>query len=169
MARAVVVVVGTLLVLSALQAGNAGAALVIGVVVLFFARRATRTATGHAHVGPLSLSARHEAGHMVAARYVGGHVTSAQLYRDGGGFVQARIPDKPQSVVTFLLAGALAAGTDRGAEDDFAAVDRELSEVPIGERSRVLRDARADARRIVSRRAEEIARDAERLEQNGRL
>lgn len=48
------------------------AAVVLGVRMLWWASRARREVTGHAHVGPVSLSAWHEAGHIAAARYVGG-------------------------------------------------------------------------------------------------
>ncbi|MGH3611385.1 MAG: hypothetical protein ACRDRK_01935 [Pseudonocardia sp.] len=172
--RKVFVAAGLLTALTALQDGKAGAALLVAAVVLFVATRSMRTATGHAHAGPVVKSARreaarHEAGHMAAARYVGGRVTSARLNPDGGGYVEARIPDTPRARVAFLLAGAEAAGTTRGAEDDFAAVDRELARLSGGERHQVLRDARSDARRIVSRRAGEIERDAARLQERGRL
>lgn len=169
MSRAVVVVVVGIVVVSAVQNGQFGAALVLGAGMLWWARRARRAVTGHTHVGPVSLSARHEAGHMAAARYVGGEVTSARLYRDGSGLVQARVPDNPRAVVTFLLAGAAAAGTDRGAEFDQAAIQEVLDRVPAAERGRVLRKARADTDRIVSAGAEEIARNAALLQERGRL
>lgn len=167
--RKVFVAAGLLTALTALQDGKAGAALLVAAVVLVVATRSMRTATGHAHAGSVPKSARHEAGHMAAARYVGGRVTSARLKPDGGGYVEARIPDNPRARVAFLLAGAEAAGTTRGAGDDFAAVDRELARLSGGERHQVLRDARSDARRIVSRRAGEIERDAARLQERGRL
>lgn len=164
----VVVILGAV-IFSAIQNGQFGAALIIGVVLLGLARQARRAVTGHTHTGPVSLSARHEAGHMAAARHVGGRVTSARLHRDGSGLVTARIPDDARSTVTFLLAGAAAAGTDRGAELDHAVIEEVLDGVPAGDRNYVLRQARKDTQRIMSARAYEIERDAALLQEHGRL
>lgn len=54
-------------ILSAIQDGQFGAALIIGVVLVGLVWQARRVVTGHTHAGPVSLSARHEAGHMAAA------------------------------------------------------------------------------------------------------
>ncbi len=167
--KTVVVVLLGAVILSAVQDGQFGAALIIGVVLVVLVRQARRVVTGHTHTGPVSLSARHEAGHMAAARHVGGRVTSARLHRDGSGLVMARIPADARSTVTFLLAGAAAAGTDKGAEFDHAAIQEVLDGVPADDRAHVLRQARKDTQRIVSARAYEIERDAALLQEYGTL
>jgi len=126
---------------------------------------------GHAH-GPngRAVIARHEAGHAAAARAVGGSVTSARVYPgESGGLVQARIPVGALPAVTFLLAGQIAAGTTDGADADDAAIRRELRGLPGRDRTRVRRQAGADAHRIVTAHATRIGHDAERLDRKGRL
>lgn len=169
MSRAIVMIAGAISVLVLAQNGLFGVALIIGVVLVSLMRQARRAVNGHAHAGPVSLSARHEAGHMAGADYVDGRVLSARLYPDGSGRVRARIPDDPQAEVTFLLAGAAAAGTDEGAEFDFAAVEEVLADVPACERNGILRRSRRDAERIASSYADEIERNAALLQKHGRL
>lgn len=130
---------------------------------------------GHAH-GPASTStrrliAKHEAGHAVAARALGGKVVSAEVYDDGeGGMVWARLPsNSAEDAVAFLLAGQIAAGTSRGSSADNAAIRAELRTVKGSERSQVRRDATRSARRIVSKNSGQIRRDAATLDKHGRL
>lgn len=122
---------------------------------------------GHAH-GPRAVH-KHEAGHAVAARALGGSVISAEVYDNGGGLVQAYIPSGPLPAATFLYAGQIAAGTTAGAGADNDLIRRELRELPSAERDRVRAQARRDARRIVNSRSGEIRRDAARLNERGRL
>lgn len=127
---------------------------------------------GHAHgTGARQEVAVHEAGHVAAARALGGRVRSATVSRDGhSGLVQATLPTgDSQAAITFLAAGKFAAGTSRGASADDDLIRRELRRLPTGDRSRVRRDAERDARRIVSSHAGRIRRDAARLDERGSL
>lgn len=132
--------------------------------------RTGRVAHGHVHSGRRPLVARHEAGHYVAARAVGGRVHSAELTAGNSpsGLVQATVPDARASI-TFLMAGRAAAGTRSGCSADDAQVRRELREFPSAERSKVRRECERDARRIVSSSRGEIRRIANRLDRNGSL
>lgn len=123
----------------------------------------------HGHgVGGRALIARHEAGHAVAAKALGGRVESAVM-TDHGGLVRARIPAGPLSAVTFLLAGQIAAGTTEGAGGDNDLVRKELRAVPGSERGQVRRDAAAAASRIVSSHGGAITAYARKLNDKGRL
>ncbi|MGH3939740.1 MAG: M50 family metallopeptidase [Pseudonocardiaceae bacterium] len=108
--------------------------------------------------------ARHEAGHVAAARALGGSVGTVRLYPDGTGRTYAYgLPADPQSQVTFLVAGEIAAGTAQGAEGDHAEIDKVLSGLAPAEWDRIESAARTQATRIVAERADEIDRDAARL------
>jgi hypothetical protein len=150
------------------------AALVLAGLALMVATRA-RVGAGagrvaHVHGGLRGEIARHEAGHAVAARALGGKVLSAQIYRgDRGGLVQARIPAGPLPAVTFLLAGQVAAGTTRGADADNAEIRRELRGLPRAEQRHITRTATRDARRIVARHGARLRRDTATLTERGRL
>lgn len=122
---------------------------------------------GHSHGPAGPRTARHEAGHMAAARGLGGRVVSARA-DEHGGFVEARLPGDPRSRVAFWLAGQYAAGTSRGAEVDDSLISAELVRVPRGQRGRVRRDAERMARRVVGSSAGQIRRDARRLQRHGR-
>jgi Peptidase M50B-like len=129
---------------------------------------------GHLHGGPRSVVARHEAGHVVAARAVGGRVKSAQVYGNGGGLVRwtgIHGSEREQVVanIAFLRAGAYAAGTREGCSGDDASVRQMLKYLPPAERSAALREGEAQGRRIVASRQGEIARVADRLDEKGRL
>ena len=132
--------------------------------------RTGRAASGHVHSGRRGLVARHEAGHYVVARKVGGRVHSADLTSGAtpSGLVQATVPDARASI-TFLMAGRAAAGTRSGCSADDAEVRRTLREFPSAERGQVRRECERDARRIVSSSRGEIRRIASRLEQEGTL
>lgn len=144
--------------------------LVVFVLMRLFSGGDGREVRGHGHAGNRPRSARHEAGHVVVARGLGGRVRSATLEPDGRGFVDATLPgDDPQSAVAFLVAGQLAAGTRRGAGDDEAAIARELRRVPRSERADVRRAAEAQAARILAAESERVRRDAHRLMRDGRL
>lgn len=152
-----------------------GWAAVLGAVLALLvagrsATRSERMATGHVHGGRRATIARHEAGHAAAARALGGRVESAVVYPgERGGMVYARIPDGPLPAVTFLAAGEMAAGTSAGCGGDQAEVRRELRGLPSAERARIVRQGRADARRIVRRQSSRIRRDAAVLDEKGRL
>lgn len=154
-------------------AGAALLAVIGGLLVLTVARPAVGRVvggravdvTGHAH-GP-GLIEVHEAGHVAAARALGGRVRSAEVWA-GGGLVRAVLPDSsPQTAVTFLLAGKRAAGTSTGASADDAEIRRELRGVPNA--GAVYRAADSRARSIVSSRRGQIERDAATLKARRRL
>lgn len=133
-------------------------------------RSSTRGGVAHVHGGQREEIARHEAGHAVAARAVGGRVTSARIYHgDRGGLVQARLPEGPLPAVTFLLAGQVAAGTTRGAGADNAAIRRELRGMPGPDARRIRRQATRDAHRILARHSGALHRDAATLTRKGHL
>lgn len=151
---------------------RAGAVAVVAVAVWAVAARtggrsgAGRAVVGHAH-GTTRIIARHEAGHVAAARATGGRVVSATAGR-GEGLVRAQLPSV-QAHLTFLRAGRYAAGTSAGCSADRQAERAVLREVPRGERAGVMRDADADARRIVRQHRSQIQQDARTLEQGGSL
>jgi hypothetical protein len=133
----------------------------------------SRAVAGHAHGGTRARIATHEAGHVVAARAVGGRVTSARM-DDHGGRVQwdmssRNLVDEITSNVAFLRAGELAAGTRSGCGGDRASVKQQLRRLPSGQRGVVLRAGEQKARQIVRSRSGEIARVADVLNQKGRL
>lgn len=180
----IAVVLGGLLAWSR-QAGPGsavlGGALVLGLVgaFLFGGRTSGRASTGrsvqvrgHAHgAGARQEVATHEAGHVAAGRALGGRIRSATVSSDGrSGLVHVTLPtEDPGAAIAFWRAGALAAGTSRGASADDDLIRRELRGVPARDRRRVRRDAERAARRIVSRHASAIRRDAARLDERGRL
>jgi hypothetical protein len=164
------------LVAGLLLARHNGAVLVAALVIAYFlgksggsspALAGGRYVAGHAH-GERKLISRHEAGHAVVARAVGGRVRSATM-TDNDGLVRARIPDDPVKVVAFLAAGRYAAGTGRGCSADYAAIRKELRGVPSKHRGQVKCDGLRLARRTVAARSGEIRRSAARLSQHGRL
>jgi len=131
------------------------------------ASTAGRMVNIHGHGGDRPTIAIHEAGHVAGALGVGGKVLSATM-TDTTGLVRAKVPDA-KTAITFLAAGAAAAGTKRGADHDEAEIRRTLREFPRDQRTQVEREARADASRIVRSRAAAIRRDAARLDERGRL
>lgn len=128
-----------------------------------------RTVPGHSHGGTRRHVARHEGGHYVAAKVVGGKVRSAHVTngKNPSGLVHATLPNARASIV-FLLAGQAAAG-GHGCSDDLAEARRELREFPRAQRKTVWAECQRDARRIVASRGGEIARVADRLDKNGHL
>lgn len=125
------------------------------------------TVHGHDHGGgDGELIATHEGGHVAGAEGVGGYIDDARIW-DGGGIVHAWIPDDPQSVITFLYSGQVAAGTGRGADADNANIRKELRGVPAGERAAVKAAGKAHARAIVSRRRRRINDARDQLLRNG--
>lgn len=140
------------------------------------ARRGGRTSAvvGHSHGSQRATIATHEAAHVVAARAVGGTVTSARM-NDHGGRVKWEMRD-PNSLavevtqnVAFLRAGEFSAGDDGGCGGDRASVRQQLRRLPSGQRGVVLRAGEQRARQIVASRSGEIARVADRLNRKGRL
>lgn len=177
---AVAVVVGLLLAARSGSLAGLGPALLLalllGGALWAFGGQATVgrsvSVRGHAHgSGARQEVATHEAGHAVAAKALGGRVRSATVSADGrSGLVRATLPDsRPETAIAFWRAGAIAAGTSRGASADDALIRRELRTVPAGQRAQVRRDAERQARRIVTRHRAQIRRDATHLDQKGRL
>lgn len=128
---------------------------------------------GHAHGTSSNYRrkiAKHEAGHAIAAKAVGGSVLSATLYAgEGGGLVQARLPNDPKAALIFLHAGQAAVNSSEGASADNDEFRKVLREVPSKDRSRVKAEAKREARRIVSSRSGEISSYARKLDERGRL
>lgn len=131
---------------------------------------------GHAHGryssgGERRVIARHEAGHVAAARALGGKVVSAEVY-DGneGGLVRAQLPGcGPGPSITFLRAGRYAAGTSRGASADMSSERRLLREIPRAQRAQLSRACDQDAHRIVRASRAAIRRDELILDRKGSL
>ena len=169
---AVAVIVGGLLIA---QNPNAGGWLVAALVVAGLLTTTGRLAIGgHLHAGTRSTTARHEAGHVVAARAVGGRVKSAQVHGNGGGLVRwtgIHGSEREQVVanIAFLRAGRYAAGTGEGCGGDDESVRKMLKYLPPAERSAALREGEAQGRRIVASRQGEINKVADRLDERGRL
>ncbi|HEY9354636.1 MAG TPA: hypothetical protein VIP28_15345 [Nocardioides sp.] len=171
-----VIAVGVLVGGLVLASKGYGAAMVAALVIALLLAGGVRLAAvgGHAHGGNRARVAQHEAGHVVAARAVGGRVRSARLHSNGGGLVTWDMSARPlaeevESNLAFLKAGELAAGTTEGCSGDQAAIRRQLRRLPAGERSAAQSRANAKARSIVSSRHGEIRRVADRLNQKGRL
>jgi len=121
-------------------------------------REERRAAIGHFHGGGMSRTrAVHEAGHYVAGRAVGASVAM----RSDGNVDAFGLPNA-QAQIVFLLAGGYAAGTGAGCGADNANARAALNEYPPAQRSRVWRQAQAQARRIVAARRGEIDRLARR-------
>ena len=136
--------------------------------------RTSRVPSGHAHSGTRARVAKHEAGHVVAARRVGGRVKSADVYAGGGGLVTwtgINGSEREQVVanIAFLRAGRYAAGTGAGCSGDDAAVRQMLRYLPTTDRAAAQRAGEAEARRIVSSNRGEIRRIANHLDRKGSL
>ena len=135
-------------------------------------KRRPRPVAGHSHAGTRRSTARHEAGHVVAARKVGGRVKSANVYDNGGGLVTwtgVNGTDREQVVanIAFLRAGRYAAGTGAGCGGDDATVRQLLRYLPTTDRAAAKREGEAEARRIVSSSRGEIRRIATHLDKKG--
>jgi len=122
---------------------------VAGIVVLLGALVARRAGGGeplaHIHAGEDALVERHEAGHMRAARKLGGSPVRLDKYT-----VRAHLPSSApvEHWIAFLHAGRVAAGTRAGCQGDESnerMMARRYSDKP----SKALRDGRALARRLV--------------------
>lgn len=123
---------------------------------------------GHFHGGNRRQVARHEAGHYVATKAVGGRVHSAEL-SDGNrpsGMVWSTLPNARADIV-FLMAGRSAGGSGSGCAGDDQLIARTLREFPARDRGRIRRMCQAEADRIVASRGGEIRRIADRLDRNG--
>lgn len=139
-------------------------------IVLGLACRVRAGVGGHAHGSNRARVATHEAGHVVAARALGGRVLSAEVYSNGGGLVTWNMPAKVHSAetnVAFLLAGQYAAGTSAGCSGDQAEIRRQLRGMP--DAGRVRSRAASRARSIVASHRGEIRRVAAQLDDKGRL
>lgn len=174
-----VTIVLTVLVVALLVASNGGGGLLlcgaVGVALLLAGGgvKARQMVAGHAHGGTRARIAVHEAGHVVAARAVGGRVLKARM-SDHDGYVQWDMSGRDlerevQSNLTFLKAGEVAAGTGAGCGSDRDAYRQELRRLPSEARGKVRSRADSEARRIVSSRSGEIRRVAEKLNRDGRL
>lgn len=149
----------------------AAVVLVVTVFLAVLPSGARSTVTGHGHGDTRRSIARHEAGHALAARQLGGRVRSARMYSGTrGGLVQATLPNgSPLAVVTFLVAGQIAAETSEGSGGDNHHIRQELRGLPSAQARRIRSQATRDARRMVARNPGQLNRDAARLEEAGRL
>lgn len=155
---------------------SGGEWLVLGCIVLawWLMRATSRTtstvtaARGHSHGGPPAVIRRHEGAHVVAARAVGGTVTSVHVTRHGGEVdwhMPSRTPteQRVRANIAFLRAGEYATGTSRGCADDRGEVERQLRYLPRDRRKTVRAAGEQDARRIVRQRRAEITAVAKNL------
>lgn len=124
---------------------------------------------GHSHAGPRRAAARHEAGHVVVTRAVGGHVSSAWIRNDGSGLVRGSLPDNPEKEIAALLAGQLAEGSSVGAGWDNAAINSRLKRLPANQRAGVLSRAKGRARSALFWRGGQVTSIENRLYKNGSL
>lgn len=123
-------------------------------------------AGAHVHGGKRSAIARHEAGHIVAARALGSRVTTTSVSNSGGyvGWSGTKGTPRQQAVngIAFLRAGEHAnPGLD--VSYDNACVAWWQRKVPPSQRAAVRREGDALARRIVRQRSGEIDRTARKL------
>lgn len=125
-----------------------------------------RMMTGHGH--GTNLIRTHEGGHYVAAKEMGGSVTSATV-TSNGGLVRARIPNKPENAIAFWLAGQYAAGTSEGASEDNRLIRKELNRLPKDQRKAVEEKGKRMARSIVNSNGGAIKKVARRLGEKGKL
>ena len=134
-----------------------------------YSGKGKRTVPGHSHSGNRRHVARHEGGHFVTAKAVGGTVRSAHLSSGSNphGMVHATVPNA-KAEITFLLAGR-AAAPGVGCSTDVTLAKKTLREFPRHQRSAVWTECERAARRIVASRGGEIARVADRLDKNGHL
>ncbi|HEY8590205.1 MAG TPA: hypothetical protein VIL55_11700 [Naasia sp.] len=161
--------------------GTAGGTLLVAIllVLILLSRLGGSTTTGrsvavrgHAHgSGARQEVATHEAGHAAAAVGLGGRVRSATVANDGrSGLVRATLPDsRPETAIAFWRAGAIAAGTSRGASADDELIRQELRTVPSAERKQVRKAGERLAEQLVRQHRGRIERDARRLDERGRL
>lgn len=110
-------------------------------------------------------TARHEAGHVVAARRKGGRAR-AKLVDDRKGFFTGTLPSRASDVdeAVVLLAGRAAGGARHGGATDRANAKRLLSGTGVS-----VGQAEAQARRLVAQNRAEIDREADQLYRNGRI
>jgi hypothetical protein len=95
-------------------------------VIFFMVRSWMQTSTpvggrkmvAHVHPGELRDTIRHERGHALVARKIGGRVIRSRVFKDGSGYVEARFPDTKENRAAFFYGGQYAMGSDRGAEYD---------------------------------------------------
>jgi hypothetical protein len=118
---------------------------VLAVLTLLIARLRSGAATGAmtARIAPGHYprrTARHEAGHVVAARRLGLGVASAVVNRDGSGHVRCARRGTAAQHIGFLRAGEYAIHTGSGAGTDRANVRAILRRVPAADRARVRRE-----------------------------
>jgi hypothetical protein len=140
------------------------------VLLLFRARSRATSGAMTAHIAPghyPAETARHEAGHVVAARRIGGRVTSAVVNRDGSGYVRVSGMASAAKRIGFLRAGEYAIHSGRGASADRAAVRAILREVPKADRARVLREGERIGRSAA--RSSKVSGVASKLARDGRL
>jgi len=151
--RPTLVVLGTVVILFALQHGLAG--VVLTVIVLFFTYRfmvrarafvgtvggrriVVRTEGGHG----TKLAAHHESGHIAVTRAVGGRVLCAHIYPDGSGVTYLKLPANTSAIdrIAVDVAGEVAAGSNEGCESDQTYMRAVLNRLPAHERE-AARDA----------------------------
>jgi hypothetical protein len=123
----------------------------------------------NASPGYMRETARHEAGHAIVARRLGGYVYKVIIRPDGSGATYIRKMSSLVHEVAVSYAGEYAAGTSRGCSGDHALTRAYLRMAPNSERARVHREGRALARRMVSRHSGAINSMAKRLLEKGQV
>ena len=107
----------------------------------------------------------HEAGHWVTGRALGGHGGYAQANPDGSGVVVMYHRKEPTIVerVAISRAGAMAEGSNAGAQFDQAITKAALRRAPHGDRARLKREGEQLAARILSSNAGKVRKVAKSL------
>ena len=143
---------------------------VVVAVVLWKTAGSPRAVTAHVHGGTTRDIARHEAGHVVVIKNLGGKVDRAEAHEDWG-FVEGRPPRgaKPVHDIAVAAAGQVAAGTNRGCAWDDSLIEDALRRVPRRERDQTRKDGFDLAAQIIRDRAGEMRRYEKRLYEKGRL
>lgn len=145
----------------------AGVFLAIGVKVSTSQRNA-RTRVVHFDAGEWADAARHEAGHIAAAKKYGAQNVEARIYKDGSGWTSYEVP--PDTPGTWLLAvdyaGGYAEGSWKGCGHDLRQADALLRRAGMFARGGMERKGRSLARSAVG--GGRIHSYRRRLERTGR-
>lgn len=135
----------------------------------YHSHRQRRFSKRNADPGYMKTTARHEAGHAIVARKLGGYVYKVVIRPDGSGTTYVKKMGSLVEEVAVTYAGEYAAGTSRGCSGDHALTRAYLRMAPNSERARVHREGKALARRMVSRHSGAINSMANKLLERGHV